>query len=305
MARMNWMRRLLLLPLLFLATCDEESKTAAAQPEPKGPYLWEATSELGTVYLFGTIHIPAPEVLDLPQVVRDAIGRADVVLTELKLDRDTAAAAQKMMMLPPGETLKTVLPPEDYERLVKKGVPLAGMSRMKVWAAAQQLLLIHGAKYFMSGRQPMDMAIPREAEQAGKEVGALETPEEQIAVFETLTLPEQIRMLDKMADLVAKDRREKTDTIGEMVKIYLEGDLEKIMKFSTTYGGEPDATDKKLMKALLDDRNVRMAERLVARMKEKKGKTWFVAVGAAHHWGPTGLPALLRKQGFKVKRTVR
>ena len=40
-------------------------------------------------------------------------------------------------------------------------------------------------------------------------------------------------------------------------------------------------------------------------MEKEKGKTWFVAVGAAHHWGPTGLPALLRKQGFKVKRTVR
>jgi len=91
-----------------------------AAGQQTGPYLWKAKGELGTVYLFGTIHIPSPKVLDLPQAVTDAIAASDIVLTELKLDRDTIAKVQTLMMLPKGETLEDVMPKEDYERIRKK-----------------------------------------------------------------------------------------------------------------------------------------------------------------------------------------
>jgi len=173
---------------------------------------------------------------------------------------------------------------------------------MKPWAAAQNLLVMHGAKYFMTGLKPMDLTIPMNAKAAGKETGALETPEEQIAVFESLTIEEQVRMLEKTADMIVKDRKEGTDSIAKLIEVYLAGDVEAMAEFATTFGGEPDELDRKFMKALIDDRNATMKKRLLAKMKEKKGKTWFVAVGAAHHWGEKGLPALLEAEGFEVER---
>lgn len=290
------MKRMLLLPLLVIA-CNEEP----AVTERGGRYLWKATGELGTVYLLGTIHVPAPEVLDLAPGVWDALKRSDIVLTELTLDRETAARVQRQQLLPKGQTLKKLIPKERYDRLAKK-IPIAGLNDMKIWAAGVNLILLHGRHHFLSGRKPMDLTIPIEAKKLGKQTGALETPEEQLKVFESQTLEEQIQGLEAIADMIVKDRENKTNMIDELVKLYVAGDLKKLMEASVTFGGEPTEADKKLLKALIDDRNVRMADRLVERMKKNKAKTWFVAVGAAHHYGAIGIPALLEKKGFKVQR---
>jgi uncharacterized protein YbaP (TraB family) len=54
----------------------------------------------------------------------------------------------------------------------------------------------------------------------------------------------------------------------------------------------------KIRKMLIEERNARMAERLVARMQQK---SVFVAVGAAHLPGMDALVARLRAVGFKVE----
>ncbi|MHC4938762.1 MAG: TraB/GumN family protein [Planctomycetota bacterium] len=285
------MKRLFLLSLLLVA-CENERG---------GRYLWKATGELGTAYLMGTIHIPATEVLELSPGVWDAIGRSDVVLTELTFDRETAAKVQKKMLLPKGQTLKKIIPKETYDRIAKK-VPIAGMNDQQVWAATMNLVLLHGRHHFMGGRQPMDLLIPAKAKEMGKETGALETPEEQLAVLSSQPLEDQIKGLEAVADLIAKDRANGTNMIDEMVKLYVAGDLKKLMEWTAKFSGLPSEADKKLLKKLIDDRNKTMADRLVERMGKRKGKTWFVAVGAAHHYGEVGIPKLLEKRGFKVTR---
>ena len=55
-----------------------------------------------------------------------------------------------------------------------------------------------------------------------------------------------------------------------------------------------------MRQALLVGRNQDWAKRIAAGMA--KGKTLFVAVGAAHTVGPEGLAALLEAKGFAVKR---
>jgi uncharacterized protein YbaP (TraB family) len=51
---------------------------------------------------------------------------------------------------------------------------------------------------------------------------------------------------------------------------------------------------------LLVDRNQAWVARISGEMA--KGRTVFVAVGAAHTVGPDGLAALLEAKGFTVKR---
>jgi uncharacterized protein YbaP (TraB family) len=53
-----------------------------------------------------------------------------------------------------------------------------------------------------------------------------------------------------------------------------------------------------LRKVLIEDRNRAWVKKIAALLNDNK--TYFVAVGAAHLVGPRGVPALLRKQGFKV-----
>ena len=299
------MRRLVLLFLLI--ACSEQAQTlhpAQAPVEPNGPFLWKATGTSGTAYLFGTIHIPAPQVLDFPNIVMDALADSRIVLTELEMNAEVIAAVQRATTLPPGQTLKDLIPEDRYAR-ISNVIPLGGMKKKKVWAVMQELLRMHGGRYFLSGRLPMDFTIPKMAKASGRETGALETPAEQFSVFDNMSVEDQIRMLEKLVEIVAKDRKQKTNFFDRMIEVYVEGDLEKMMSFAMSFDGEQTEADRRLTKALLDDRNVRMANRLMGRMKERPGETWFVAVGAAHHWGPTGMPTLLRAAGFSVTRVAR
>jgi uncharacterized protein YbaP (TraB family) len=289
-----------LLPLLFLLVSCSDATSFEQPPETPGPYLWKAEGEAGTVYLFGTIHVPAPRVLRLPDIVMEALGESDVVLTEIKLTPEAGAKMQKVMAMSDGRKLEEIIPAKTYAR-INKTIPLAPFKRTKPWAVAQQALLAHGAKYFLRAR-PMDMMIPSIAERNGLETYALETVDEQIAVLDSVPLADQIEMLDKTAGLIAKDRREKTNIIDTLVDIYLKGDLDEMMSHALSFDGEPSEAEKRFMVRLIDDRNVRMGKRLLARMKKAPGKTWFVAVGAAHHHGKTGLPQLMREAGYKITR---
>ena len=54
------------------------------------------------------------------------------------------------------------------------------------------------------------------------------------------------------------------------------------------------------MKRLLDDRNPGLAASIDA--LHAGGKQVFAAVGSLHMIGPNGLPALLRKRGYKIEQ---
>ena len=51
-------------------------------------------------------------------------------------------------------------------------------------------------------------------------------------------------------------------------------------------------------KALLTDRSARWALQIETMLREKR--VFFITVGAGHLAGPDGVPALLRKAGYKV-----
>jgi len=298
------MRKTSWLLLLFLLPVHAEEPKPKPRAEPKPIFLWEAKHETGTAYLFGTIHLPDPRVLKLPTVVQEAIDRSDVVLTEIKMDGAAQAKALSLMMLPRGQSLSEILPAEVKER-VGKMLPMAAVNQLKIWALTMNLMLLQAGDMFLSGRQPLDLMIPIEAARAGKEIGGLETVEEQIGIFDKLSNEEQIRMLKQTLDMIDKDKAAGKNSLQEMIGLYLEGDLDSIMKLESVAGEEPTEADKKFMKLILDDRNVHMADRLAERMKKNPGKVWFVAVGAAHYAGDVGVGALLKKKGFEVRRMTR
>ncbi len=291
--------------LLLLVGCGAQEPVREKTDAPKPIFLWEAKHETGTAYLFGTIHLPDPRVLALPRAVDEAFTASDIVLTELELTPAAQVKMLQMMMLPKGESLTKLLPKETQARLAKRGLPMAAVDKYKVWGLMASLIMLHGREYFGGGRQAIDAVLPARAKREGKQVGALEIPEEQIGVFEKLTTEEQIRMLDDTLTLIEKDVEAGTNSLGEMLDLYLAGDLDAMVNFQALNGRDPTEADKKFMKWILDDRNVHMADRLADRMKKAPGKVWFVAVGAAHYAGPMGVNKLLAKKGFKVRRMTR
>ena len=80
-----------------------------------------------------------------------------------------------------------------------------------------------------------------------------------------------------------------------MVDAWSTGDQKKLDKL---INGDLDKFPE-ARKALLDDRNARWVPQIEAMLKEKH--TFFITVGAGHLTGPAGVPALLRKAGYRVE----
>ena len=80
---------------------------------------------------------------------------------------------------------------------------------------------------------------------------------------------------------------------------YLSGDADKVagMDDKITGGMLPAALWQRMRVKLLDERNLVMSERSIAKARE--GKV-FVAVGAAHLAGKHGLIDAFRQAGFKM-----
>ncbi|MGH8046165.1 MAG: TraB/GumN family protein [Chthoniobacterales bacterium] len=307
-------RRLLApaLAALFLAGSSWAATPAAqSKIENRGaPFLWKIEGAgKKTSWLFGTIHMPRPDVATIAPVVRDAIDQADAVYTEIPVDMPTMLNMMPAMMLPNGKTIESVLGPKltaDLESEVKSISPtltLAPLARFKPWAVVATLTQLEDqVKY--PGTLALDMVIFQRAAMAGKKVGGIETPAEQVAVFEGFTDAEQILMVEDTIKQMREIRAEHGSVSDMFAKLYLAGDLDKLVEELMKLDASADHPDleAKFMDRLLYKRNVVMAERMTKLLRDNPDTAWFFAVGAAHLQGDRGLLAALTKAGFKLTR---
>jgi uncharacterized protein YbaP (TraB family) len=74
----------------------------------------------------------------------------------------------------------------------------------------------------------------------------------------------------------------------QLVDLYLAGDLNQLALEVKEQGPEDEALKKKIELRVIDNRNVRMAERIAALCAKKPARSYFFAVGALHYAGDTG-----------------
>jgi len=280
----------------------------------KGPFLWKVEGRT-PLYLFGTIHVPDDRVLALPPSVVKAFDEASAVYTEIPMDSATQMGIMGKVMLPDGTQLSEVIGQPLYDRMTAAaektlGAEHAGMGamlgplfqRMKPWAAMSQLSLLEFLPEMMAGKQPLDSMLYAKAQSDGKKVGALETPDEQISVFESFSTREQIRMLELTLDEIERVKPGGRTQTQELIDAYLSGDMAVVSEVME----DAMAGDRALMARFRDiaitRRNNHMTERILALRREQPATVFFVAVGTAHYAGPTGIVAQLQKAGLKVAR---
>ncbi|HEY8900208.1 MAG TPA: TraB/GumN family protein [Chthoniobacterales bacterium] len=304
--RLSDWRRASAVFLLALSLAHSSASAAGA------PYLWKIEGARVPSWIFGTIHLARPDVATPPAVVRAAAESADAVFTEIPMDRETLLALAPRLLLPPDKSLSAIAGPEIVASLKAElrhsegglaAIP-ASFDRLKPWAAAVSLLeLDDQSKY--PGLLALDTTLFRHAAAAGKETGGLETPAEQLAIFDDLAEAEQITILrETLAQL--RDFRAKGRSLSDtLAALYLAGDLTALVTELNKLDAISDdpALSAKLMDRLLDQRNARMAERIIRKLRDQPEKSWFFAVGAAHLEGDSGLLAAFEKAGFKLTRT--
>lgn len=253
--------------------------------------LWRIQPPQGAPsYLFGTIHTHDERVTGFSPRLVEAIGAVDVFMPEA-MPPDTPA---RIFMIQ--GTLKDLLAPQEVEVLLtladryalRESVAL----HMKPWMLAVLL-----AQPAVSGMPPQDLLLKEIAQVRGRQVEALESSEAHFTAMDGLEMADQLALLRAA---MQQSQEEKAQAFETLVNAYLTRDMENIAMLDAqlSAAGLPAGLWPKMRKLLIDDRNARMAERLLEKMPQA---TLFVAVGAAHLPGPGGLIARLRSAGYRVE----
>lgn len=259
--------------------------------------LWKIeTSNVKPSYLFGTIHSEDPRVNQLPSIVRFHFEQADSFVLEVLMDIPTILKSATAMFFTGEQTLdkvigkelfaQTVVALKDYQMLPQT------VKKMKPWAVIATLN-VPPAK---TG-EILDLRLYKEAMQRQVPTYGLEKVEEQLNIFEGLSLAEQIILLKE----TLKKREQIPILFEKMHELYLQRDLTALMQFSEKYIQNNNHSHQKLFdtfyKRLVDDRNLTMVKRMKKPLQQGNS---FIAVGALHLPGEKGLLRLLEKQGYNV-----
>lgn len=274
------------------------AKPAAAAPAPKQlkPALWKVADADTTIYLFGTIHALPKGLVWLDGPIGKALDSSGELITEIP---DVPAAEQQKTVLAlgllKGETLRSMMPDTDrvaYEALLKKlKIPAEAFDPLEPWLAGITLGVMPYAMAGYGADDGVEAVLRKAALANGKKLGALETVDYQLGLFDQLPREAQLKFLGE----AVRDFDKSFAIIGSMTEEWGAGDPEGLGKLMNEQMDDPELAD-----TLLYQRNRNWASWIAKRLDQPG--TVFIAVGAGHLAGAQSVQDLLRAQGFASTR---
>jgi uncharacterized protein YbaP (TraB family) len=278
--------------------CLISTPVLVAQPTNKvNSLLWKVTGHGLKMpsYLFGTYHFFTNGFIDTIPALKMAYAVSDAVVGELVIDSSIQGPMMEASVLQ-GTTLQNLLPDTLYTKTSKwfkeeAGLDLIKLNTLNPLTVMTAALAITHQKYFPNkpGEVQLDTYFQELAKRDGKQIFGLETIQMQItAMFKQLTLARQVEIFDE----IFKEKDGLKSAIAVMNDAYTRNDLDALHKlmYAETYKPEE-------LKPLLADRNNYWMQQLPKLMKEQ---SLFVAIGALHLVGETGLVQQLRRKGYTV-----
>jgi uncharacterized protein YbaP (TraB family) len=274
------------------------SLAAIAAPARAAPPVWVVKDADSEMLLFGSIHVLPPGLAWRPAALDAGLKRADDLWFELPAgpaaEQEISRLAASTGVLPPGQSLFTLLTPKDAQLLLRAaeglGVDKTTLDRLEPWLAE---VAIAAAAYRAAGadtqfgvEKMVEAAAPPRVRRQ-----ALETPAEQLSLFDQSPLAEQIASLNQ----TVRELQEDPEGYNKLVRAWLAGDVTTLDQEAL----EPmRQASPGVFQRLVTDRNARWVVELDGRLKGK-GRT-VVVVGVGHLVGADGLPARLRALGYSV-----
>ena len=270
---------------------------ADAAPAPTRPALWKVADEDTTIWLFGTVHALPEGIAWYDGAVRTAFEGSRELVTEIA--KPDPARMQELVLskavLPEGQSLRSLMSADQRARfdaaLAQLGIAAAAFDRFEPWYAAIAISTMPLAQDGFATQHGVEDALDSRAKALGMTHGALETPEYQLSLFDSLPADAQQRYLDQVIAQLPKIR----DQLRIMVEAWKTGDADTLAALINDENDDPV-----LFQRLLVDRNVLWAKWIGERMA--RPGTVFVAVGAGHLAGKGSVQEQLVAAGLAVKR---
>jgi uncharacterized protein YbaP (TraB family) len=277
-----------LLALCIVATC-----TYGQHTYPKS-LLWRITGNglKHPSYLFGTIHLTDKRLFRLGDSVYHAIEKTEGLAIEVNPDEMGAYYINKAINDAEGAKLHELLSEKDFKKystaLSKKfKKPASEITTGDIVTAKNKWM----ADYLEKGEMAtfLDAYLYNIARRQGKWVGGVEDIADQTGILDDLVDKSDIDML--LATDTAYIKKAADNMMERMAEMYMNQDLSGIEAITMT--GSAQLNDLLMIK-----RNVKMARRIDSLTALR---TMFIAVGAAHLPGDSGVIRLLQTKGFTVE----
>lgn len=274
----------------------------AAEKSPDRHFLWGVDSPTTRVYLMGSIHMLRPNVYPLAPAIEEAFAASDVLVLEADIFADLPEALMQLFedyaSYPPGQTLKSELPEPDYWELIgmllELGIPSKSVQQFRPWYISLMADQVVCKRLGLQPEYGIDFYFRTKAV-GQKSVEELESVEAQLEMFSSFSDQESILMLS----WVMEDLEQSAQDFDRLLQYWKQGDVQAMEKELQNEMQE-DPRFKPIWDIIVDDRNLQMADRIVALLASKK--RYFVVVGAAHLIGPKGLVALLQQRGYAIQQ---
>ena len=270
--------------------------SGSAQAEPAA---WRVTGEdTGELLLLGSVHYLRQEDYPLPSNIDELYQQADTLVMELDLDDLDTLSVENLFAeagtLPPGSSLQAVLTPAVYElaetRSAEFGLDLEFATRLEPWLVAITLMDLGMNALGFNASRGLEQHLLRRATSDGKQVLGLETLEDQIHVFDQLSIKEQeALLLQTLNEIDSAD-----DAMDELLNAWRDGRVNTLAnELTANFEDFPI-----LYRHLVIDRNERWLDPL--RQLLETGERYLVVVGALHLVGDDSVIELLQHQGLSV-----
>ena len=273
---------------LYTATQAEEGEESK---EKINSIFWQITDLEGKKhYLFGTIHTDDNRVSNFKPIVEEKLKEIDIFVMEADevIDRSILHVDPKVYSgRISEEELEKINLLADFHTM-----PREHILSMKPWILA---VIFDSPRPITPFNQ--DNLLKSKAEDYMKITQGLETPQEHFKALDMFTIDEQMSLLKAV---LKKDLKQKEIDYELLLSAYLTFSTEKILNTDTliTQRLVSKATWEKMKYHFLTRRNKFFGERVKELIK---GNRIFIAVGASHLGGETGLLKQFKDAGFKLK----
>ena len=279
------------------------ANTAQARLPDADPAMWVVRDEDTIIYLFGTFHLLDGKSDWFNDEVRQAFDSSQELVFEINMPKNQGEIAQQMGPLvvqyaldKQGRTISSRLSPEENkklnEALATMGAPAGAFDRFEPWFVNMSLSAVAAQKEGLTGEKGVEEVLRRAAEARKMTMGAVETLEGQIKIFDSMPEDQQLVQLKQ----TLKDMDDKDDTLPRMLRAWKAGDTEAMEQVMN----EGIKDQPGLRRALLENRNRQWAEWIDQRL-DRPG-TVFMAVGAGHLVGPDSVQTFLAQRNIQSAR---
>ena len=294
--------------------------TALGEEGSKG-ILYKTQNGDVTVYLLGSIHVGNEDMYPFGAEIQQAMAHSDTFVFECDTDsKEASQIAGKMMYYTDGTVISDVVSQETYEKLTdvckQTRVRLKTFDRMRPWAAMTQFSMqVTAAELGVKNvKKAVELGVENVvatfARKNKKALGYLETTENQLLAFESMSLPLQEYLLDETLTAILHPEliQGMDSTIRDWPLWWRNGNIAAFAEnYQAEYlNGQIDEIRTAILREyhekMVTLRNSTMTDRVEEYLQSGEAHTYFVTVGLLHLVLPEdSIVADLQARGYTVE----